>query len=50
MLKQGFQQDVEKIFEYIKDHGVSSYQTLLFSATIPDWVNELSIKYQKEDK
>jgi ATP-dependent RNA helicase DeaD len=39
MLKQGFQEDVEKIFDYIKKHTENKKpQTLLFSATIPDWL------------
>lgn len=48
MLKQGFQEDVEKIFGLIKEK-TSKVQTLLFSATWPSWVNELSQKYQTEN-
>jgi len=49
MLDMGFQEDVEKIFEYI--HGskdgrkASSPQCLLFSATFPNWVKRVSVKY-----
>jgi ATP-dependent RNA helicase DDX21 len=49
MLDMGFQEDVEKIFEYI--HGTKdgrkafSPQCLLFSATFPNWVKRVSEKY-----
>jgi superfamily II DNA/RNA helicase len=38
MLKQGFQEDIEKIFEFIRKNGPAKTQNLLFSATIPSWV------------
>ena len=49
MLKQGFQKDIERIFEYINDHRKEKYQVLMFSATIPEWVISLSKKYQSAD-
>ena len=45
MLKQGFQEDIEKIFQYVEKHGPKKTQNLLFSATIPSWVSEISRKY-----
>jgi len=51
MLDMGFQEDVEKIFEYI--HGTKgeakadSPQCLLFSATFPIWVKRVAGKYLK---
>jgi ATP-dependent RNA helicase DDX21 len=47
MLKVGFQENIEKILESLpKD---KEHQTLLFSATIPPWVKEVSAKYLKKD-
>jgi ATP-dependent RNA helicase DDX21 len=46
MLKQGFDKDIEKIFEFIKKNGPpNKTQNLLFSATIPSWVMQLSKRY-----
>ena len=49
MLDMGFQEDVEKIFEYIHgtkaEHKPQSPQCLLFSATFPAWVKGVSAKY-----
>jgi len=51
MLDMGFQEDVEKIFEYIRgtngSHSPkgSSPQCLLFSATFPSWVQRVAGKY-----
>ena len=39
MLKQGFQESIEIIFSKIKKQRKESTQTLLFSATFPEWVN-----------
>ena len=38
MLKMGFQDDVERIFEYVKRGAPRKTQILFFSATIPEWV------------
>jgi len=43
MLDMGFQEDVEKIFEFIRK--ASNPQCLLFSATFPSWVQRVSAKY-----
>lgn len=51
MLKQGFQEDIEKIFEFIRKNGPSTKtQNLLFSATIPSWVVELSRIYLSKER
>jgi ATP-dependent RNA helicase DDX21 len=50
MLKQGFQEDIEKVFEYIEKHAPRKTQNLLFSATIPSWVLDLSRKYLSSDR
>ncbi|KAF7813287.1 DEAD-box ATP-dependent RNA helicase 7 [Senna tora] len=48
MLRMGFVDDVELILGKVKD--VSKVQTLLFSATLPDWVKHISSKFLKSDK
>jgi len=50
MLKQGFQEDIEKIFEFVHKHAPAKTQNLLFSATIPPWVVDLSKKYLSPDR
>ncbi|XP_001347224.1 Nucleolar RNA helicase II (macronuclear) [Paramecium tetraurelia strain d4-2] len=44
MLNFGFQENIEKIMSYFNERKI---QMLLFSATIPDWVKELSHKYME---
>ncbi|CAM9687538.1 unnamed protein product [Chrysoparadoxa australica] len=46
MLQMGFQDDVEQIFSYLPE----SRQTMLWSATMPGWVNRLSRKYLDDPK
>jgi len=51
MLDMGFQEDIEKIYQTI--HGEISkekVQSLLFSATLPSWVHEVSRKYLRNDQ
>ncbi|XP_074319623.1 DEAD-box ATP-dependent RNA helicase 7-like [Silene latifolia] len=48
MLKMGFVDDVELILGKVDD--VKKVQTLLFSATLPAWVKQLSTKFLKSDK
>lgn len=50
MLKQGFQEDIEKIFEFIRKNGPEKTQNLLFSATIPSWLVDLSKTYLTRDR
>ena len=44
MLNIGFEQDVEQIYENL----VPDRQNMLFSATMPSWVNDLSRKYMND--
>ncbi|CAD8049607.1 unnamed protein product [Paramecium primaurelia] len=46
MLNFGFQENIEKIMSYFNDRKM---QMLLFSATIPGWVKELSQKYMESN-
>ncbi|KAJ6294559.1 hypothetical protein OIU76_022608 [Salix suchowensis] len=48
MLRMGFVEDVELILGKVKD--VSKVQTLLFSATLPSWVKQISSKFLKPAK
>ncbi|RLN33479.1 DEAD-box ATP-dependent RNA helicase 7 [Panicum miliaceum] len=48
MLNMGFVDDVELILGKVED--VTKVQTLLFSATLPDWVNKLSMRFLKGDR
>ncbi|XP_062199083.1 DEAD-box ATP-dependent RNA helicase 7-like [Phragmites australis] len=48
MLNMGFVDDVELILGKVED--VTKVQTLLFSATLPDWVNKLSMRFLKVDR
>ncbi|XP_074557880.1 DEAD-box ATP-dependent RNA helicase 7-like [Curcuma longa] len=48
MLRMGFVEDVELILGKVED--ANNVQTLLFSATLPDWVKEISARFLKEDK
>lgn len=48
MLNMGFVEDVELILGKVED--ASKVQTLLFSATMPDWVKHISAKFLKPDK
>lgn len=50
MLDMGFQEDIEKIYQAIHaEISREKLQSLLFSATIPTWVHEVSRKYLRED-
>lgn len=48
MLNMGFVDDVELILGAVKDKN--SVQTLLFSATMPDWVKGIAQRFQKPNK
>ncbi|KAI5670176.1 hypothetical protein M9H77_10540 [Catharanthus roseus] len=48
MLNMGFVEDVELILGKVQD--ASKVQTLLFSATMPDWVKHISSRFFKPDK
>jgi ATP-dependent RNA helicase DDX21 len=44
MLQVGFQEDVEKILERLP----AKRQTLMFSATMPTWIKQLTRNYLKD--
>ncbi|KAF5728236.1 DEAD-box ATP-dependent RNA helicase 7 [Tripterygium wilfordii] len=48
MLRMGFVEDVELILGKVED--VSKVQTLLFSATLPSWVKDISSRFLKSTK
>ncbi|WJX14634.1 DEAD-box ATP-dependent RNA helicase 7, variant 2 [Trifolium repens] len=48
MLRMGFVEDVELILGKVKNVG--KVQTLLFSATLPDWVKDIAKRFLKPDK
>lgn len=50
MLKQGFQEDVEEIFRFVSKYTSRNTQKLLFSATIPRWVEQLASTYMAKTK
>jgi ATP-dependent RNA helicase DDX21 len=55
MLNIGFQDDIEKILKKIKDEfdehkkSIEKIQFLLFSATIPKWVEKIASKFMKDN-
>lgn len=44
MLKMGFEEDLETILKTMPEER----QTALFSATMPDWIKKVALKYQKD--
>lgn len=50
MLNFGFQEDIEKVLEYLNKATSEKPQMLLFSATIPSWVTDLSKKYMSPER
>jgi ATP-dependent RNA helicase DDX21 len=54
MLDIGFADDMERILKSVKEQKESKgnvpHQTLLFSATMPDWIKQAVTKYMKADK
>ncbi|KAG5533729.1 hypothetical protein RHGRI_027796 [Rhododendron griersonianum] len=48
MLRMGFVEDVELILGKVEDAG--KVQTLLFSATLPDWVKQIATRFLKPHK
>ncbi|CAN0902624.1 DEAD-box ATP-dependent RNA helicase 7 [Linum grandiflorum] len=48
MLRMGFVEDVELILGKVED--VTKVQTLLFSATLPSWVKQISSRFLKQSK
>jgi len=51
MLEMGFKEDVDKILAAVKEgRGDAKIQHLLFSATLPPWVQEISRTFMKSPK
>lgn len=48
MLNIGFKQDIERIFKFISASTDQPIQCLMFSATIPDWIWQMSSQYQSK--
>eukprot|EP00924_Labyrinthula_sp_SR-Ha-C_P014891 maker-scaffold_9-snap-gene-1.37-mRNA-1 protein AED:0.01 eAED:0.01 QI:78/1/1/1/1/1/3/69/703 len=51
MLDMGFKEDMDKIFNHIIEHQNTKkkeFQVLLFSATLPAWVNEVAAEKMKK--
>lgn len=55
MLNIGFQEDIERILKTVRQtmeenqKSIESVQFLLFSATVPNWVDQISAKFMKPD-
>lgn len=50
MLDIGFADNMEKVLTQIKSEQKTQCQTLLFSATLPQWIKQAVSKYMAEDK
>jgi superfamily II DNA/RNA helicase len=50
MLEKGFKLDIEEIFSLIENQRKKKTQNLMFSATIPDWVDKISNQYMDSSK
>ncbi|KAJ2474597.1 hypothetical protein EV174_005570 [Coemansia sp. RSA 2320] len=50
MLDIGFKDDMEKVLRCIQEQrSGAAYQTLLFSATVPEWVNQVAREFMRPD-
>jgi|TARA_B110000503_G_C6871696_1_gene298948 ATP-dependent RNA helicase DDX21 len=50
MLNMGFKEDIEKILNKASEEIDRKFlQVCLFSATLPEWIDEVSKEYMKED-
>lgn len=55
MLDFGFKEDIEKVLDFAKSsfsqaqRDFKELQILLFSATVPDWVNKIAQEIMKPD-
>lgn len=45
MLEKGFKDDVEEIFNHVRKATQKKTQNIMFSATIPTWVNKIAREY-----
>jgi ATP-dependent RNA helicase DDX21 len=55
MLDIGFAEDMSKVLDIVTDQKANSanspaHQTLLFSATLPEWIKQAVRKYMRDDK
>ncbi|CAM9259489.1 unnamed protein product [Ascophyllum nodosum] len=50
MLDMGFKEEMEKVFAACGEEGNRGRQMLLFSATMPPWVEKVVKEYMKEDR
>ena len=49
MLEMGFKEDVEFIMGTIKAAGPKEVQTLMFSATVPGWVQQIARSFLNQE-
>ncbi|KAJ2372530.1 hypothetical protein GGI05_007614, partial [Coemansia sp. RSA 2603] len=50
MLDIGFKDDMERVLQGVRDQRAgSAYQTLLFSATVPEWVGQVARDFMRPD-
>ncbi|KAJ2776237.1 hypothetical protein GGI15_004902 [Coemansia interrupta] len=50
MLDIGFKDDMEKVLQGVRDQrSGAAYQTLLFSATVPEWVGQVARDFMRPD-
>jgi len=47
MLNLGFKENVEEIMDTVKNGGLKELQCLMFSATIPKWVQQIATSFLK---
>ncbi|CAN0165128.1 unnamed protein product [Pylaiella littoralis] len=50
MLDMGFKEEMEKVFDACGEEGEKGRQMLLFSATMPPWVDKVVKEYMKGDR
>jgi ATP-dependent RNA helicase DDX21 len=50
MLEKGFKLEIEDIYQKIHEQRKQKTQNLMFSATIPEWVDKISREYLNKDK
>ncbi len=50
MLDMGFKDDIQKVCDAMGQGGAGNRQVLLFSATLPPWVQKVAQQYMRKDK
>ncbi len=50
MLEKGFKLDIENIYNLIENQRRQKTQNLMFSATIPDWVDKIARDFMDPTK